>query len=50
MINQSVSKIFKVRISTETLDRLDKLIEKGVVSSYAEAIRRALELFLEHYG
>ena len=42
-----VVKTFKVRLSSEVADRLDELIRKGVVSSYSEAIRRGLELFLK---
>ena len=48
-MTDSVSKTFKVRLPKETLERLDELIEKGVISGYAEAIRRGLELFLEQY-
>ena len=40
-------KTFKVRLPKEVLESLDKLIEKGVISGYAEAVRRGLELFLE---
>ena len=44
-----MSKTFKVRLPKEVVDRLDELIEKGVISGYAEAVRRGLELFLEQY-
>ena len=46
-MRNSVVKTFKVRLPKEVLERLDKLVEKGAISGYAEAIRRGLELFLE---
>ena len=46
----SVVKNFKVRLPKRMLEELDKLVEEGVVSGYAEAVRRGLELFLERYA
>jgi len=45
----SISKLFKVRISKEMLERMDELVDKGIISSYSEAIRRGLEMFLSQY-
>ena len=46
---ESVVKNFKVKLSKRTIEELDRLIEEGVISSYAEAVRRGLELFLDQY-
>jgi len=46
---ESVVKNFKVKLSKRTIEELDRLIEEGAISSYAEAVRRGLELFLDQY-
>ena len=45
-----IVKTFKVTLPRNYYDELNRLIEKGVFTSYAEAIRRAIELLIEVYG
>ena len=49
-MTNSITKTFKVRLPKRTVDRLDELIRQGMISGYAEAIRRGLELFLKSYS
>jgi len=44
-----IVKTFKVTLPKEYYNKLTNLIERGVFTSYAEAIRRAIELLLEVY-
>ena len=49
-MQEKVKKTFAVTLPKEWLDELDELIRRGVFTSYAEAIRKAIEELLKRYG